>query len=91
MGPSIEPIEPSDSELISRVRAGAHRAQEILFARHYEAASHVARRHSNSSYEVEDLVSAGFEEVFAVLRTEHGPDAFFRAYLCTTVSRLAFA
>ncbi|GAA1870452.1 hypothetical protein GCM10009715_16760 [Paeniglutamicibacter psychrophenolicus] len=67
------------------------RAQELLYARHHDAALRVAYRHSNSSYEAEDLAAEGFEKVFAVLRTDKGPDAFFRAYLCTTVSRLAFA
>ena len=89
--PSKEPTDPSDSELIVQVRAGSVRAQEVLYARHHDAALGVAYRHSNSAYEAEDLASEGFARVFAVLRTDKGPDAFFRAYLCTTVSRLAFA
>ena len=91
LGPSSNPTEPNDPELIARVRAGDESARELLYTRHHAAAMGVARRHSNSSHEVEDLVSEGFEKVFAVLRTDRGPDAFFRAYLCTTVSRLAFA
>ena len=90
-GPSVEPIDPSDSELIAQVRAGDDRAQSQLYERHYDAALRVAFRHSNSSYEAEDLVAEGFEKVFAVLRKGKGPDTFFRAYLGTTVSRLAFA
>ncbi|WP_219843982.1 sigma-70 family RNA polymerase sigma factor [Arthrobacter sp. MYb227] len=89
--PSAESLEPSDSELISQVRAGDQHAQEMLYARHYDVALRVAYRHSNSPAEAEDLVATGFEKVFSILQTDNGPEAFFRAYLCTTVSRLAFA
>ncbi|MFJ6419044.1 sigma-70 family RNA polymerase sigma factor, partial [Paeniglutamicibacter sp. NPDC091659] len=89
---SVESLtEPDDADLIALVRAGDVRAQEILYTRHYRAAQGTAYRHSNSAFEVEDLVAEGFEKVFAILRTGGGPEVFFRAYLCRAISNLAFA
>lgn len=87
----VSPTEPDDAELIALVRTGDMRSHGILYTRHFRAAQGAACRHSNSAHEVEDLVSEGFEKVFAILRAGGGPEVFFRAYLCRTISNLAFA
>jgi RNA polymerase sigma factor (sigma-70 family) len=79
--------EITDPELISRVREGDVAAYGILFSRHVDAATRLARLMVNGS-DADDLVSEAFVKVLNVLLGGGGPDVAFRAYLLTAVRRL---
>lgn len=80
---------PSDAQLIAEVRAGAAEAYAQLFERHHSAAVGLARRYARNASDAEDLAAEGFANVLTALRGGSGPDAFFRAYLFTSIARLA--
>jgi RNA polymerase sigma factor (sigma-70 family) len=80
-------LEPSDAELISRVRGGDSAAYGQLFERHRGAANRLAGSLSRGG-EADDLVSEAFTKVFTVLLRGGGPDLSFRAYLLTSVRRI---
>ena len=79
--------EPTDPELICRVREGDVTAYGTLFDRHLEAARRLASVMGGGS-ERDDLVSEAFVKVLDVLLAGGGPDVAFRAYLLTAVRRL---
>lgn len=81
----------SDADLISDARAGDDSAFEELYRRHAPAVRSVARRHVRADADVEDITSEAFTRVLEKIREGAGPESFFRAYVCTTVSRLAYA
>lgn len=81
----------ADAELIAACRVGDTGAFEVLYSRHAAAVQSVARRHVRNVSDAEDLTSEAFAKVFELLKHGEGPHSFFRAYVCTTVSRLAFA
>lgn len=80
-------LEPSDAELIARVRGGDRDAYGHLFERHRDAAARLAGSLSRSG-DADDLVSEAFVKVFNVLLKGGGPDLAFRAYLLTAVRRI---
>ncbi|MDH6182501.1 RNA polymerase sigma factor (sigma-70 family) [Microbacteriaceae bacterium SG_E_30_P1] len=80
----------SDAELISSVRSGDPSAFGELYARHAGAATAMARYYAQDSFSADDLVSDAFEKTYAVLRGGGGPDVSFRAYVYTTIRRLAY-
>lgn len=80
-------LERSDAELIADVRAGDTAAYAVLFRRHVQAATRLARQLLRTG-EADDLVSEAFLKVLAVLQDGRGPDEAFRAYLLTSVRRL---
>ncbi|NUP73617.1 MAG: sigma-70 family RNA polymerase sigma factor, partial [Sinomonas sp.] len=86
---STAPTASSDAQLIAEVRAGDNEAYARLFERHHTAAVGLARRYARNASDAEDLASEGFANVLTALRSGSGPDAFFRAYLFTSISRLA--
>lgn len=83
------PVAVSDAELIALVRGGDTQAYGELFSRHHAAAVGLARRYARNASDAEDLAAEGFANVFTALTGGSGPDAFFRAYLFTSISRLA--
>ncbi|WP_369045172.1 sigma-70 family RNA polymerase sigma factor [Sinomonas sp. P10A9] len=83
------PETASDAELISQVRAGDTEAYGELFSRHRAAAVGLARRYARNASDAEDLAAEGFTNVFTAITGGSGPDVFFRAYLFTSISRLA--
>ena len=87
--PGAEPAEPSDAELIAKVRAGEGDAYGQLFGRHHRAAVGLAYRYARNGSDAEDLAAEGFANVLAALQSGSGPDAFFRAYLFSSIARLA--
>ncbi|WP_309107854.1 sigma-70 family RNA polymerase sigma factor, partial [Arthrobacter sp.] len=87
--PGAEPAEPSDAELIAKVRAGEGDAYGQLFGRHHRAAVGLAHRYARNGSDAEDLAAEGFANVLAALQSGSGPDAFFRAYLFSSIARLA--
>lgn len=86
---SAESAEPSDAELIAKVRAGESDAYGELFGRHHGAAVGLAHRYARNASDAEDLAAEGFANVLAALQSGSGPDAFFRAYLLSSIARLA--
>lgn len=79
----------NDEPLLDAVRNGDNQAFGELYARHCGAVFAVARLHSNSYAEAEDITSEAFTRVLALLKSGGGPRQFLRAYLVTAVSRLA--
>ncbi len=80
----------SDAELIGFVRSGDPSAFGALWARHAPSATAMARYYAKDNFSADDLVSEAFERTYAALRSGGGPDVSFRAYLYTTVRRLAY-
>ena len=79
----------SDHELIELVRSGDLSALGSLYARHHEAGLRVARATTGEAHDAEDLVSDAFERIHRAIVRGGGPDESFRAYLYTTIRRLA--
>jgi RNA polymerase sigma factor (sigma-70 family) len=83
-------LPPSDSELIAASRQGDTSAYALLYQRHSASAQALARSLLRGHVEADDAVAEAFARVLAQLRRGAGPDDAFRAYLLTTVRRLAF-
>ncbi|WP_084128130.1 sigma-70 family RNA polymerase sigma factor [Demequina sp. NBRC 110055] len=77
----------SDPELIAGVRAGDPAAFGVLYERHVDAARKVAYQYTNSTSDIDDVVSESFSRVLRALQRGDGPDLAFRAYLFTIVRR----
>ncbi|WP_024819101.1 sigma-70 family RNA polymerase sigma factor [Arthrobacter sp. 31Y] len=82
-------VEDSDAQLILLVRSGDQSAFETLFARHRSSARAVAAAQLDNFADVDDVVADAFTSVYQSLAAGKGPDTFFRAYLLTTVRRVA--
>ncbi|VXC36290.1 conserved hypothetical protein [Arthrobacter sp. 9V] len=82
-------VQDSDAQLVLLVRAGNQAAFETLFARHRPSARTVAAAQLDNFADVDDVVADAFTSVYQALAAGKGPDSFFRAYLLTTVRRLA--
>lgn len=80
----------SDAELISAVRSGDPKAYGELFARHSAAVTAMARYYARDNFTADDLTSDAFERTMNVIRGGGGPDVSFRAYIYTSVRRLAY-
>ena len=90
LGDADEPgsrAEPSDAELLARVRAGNRDAYGILWARHAGPARAFARQLTSTS-NAEDLVSEVFARILRLLNSGAGPDGAFRPYLLSAIRRL---
>ena len=83
----VDAQEVTDPELISQVREGDVAAYGMLFSRHVDAATKLARVLVGGP-DADDLVSEAFVKVLNVLLAGGGPDVAFRAYLLTAVRRL---
>ena len=81
--------ERSDAELIGAVRSGDSDAFGTLFERHSEAVRRIARIYSRDHFSADDLVSDAFARTMTAIQGGGGPDVAFRAYIYTTVRRLA--
>lgn len=79
----------SDELLIVQVRDGDAEAYAGLYERHVDAARATAIRHARNPSDVSDLVAEAFANVLAAIQSGSGPTVFFRAYLFTTLRRLA--
>ncbi|MDX3215738.1 sigma-70 family RNA polymerase sigma factor, partial [Streptomyces sp. ME02-6991-2B] len=79
----------SDAGLVARVRAGDDSAYEELYRRHATAVRRYARGCCRDPHTAEDLTGEVFARTLQALRGGSGPDAAVRAYLLTTVRRVA--
>ncbi|MEW2404494.1 sigma-70 family RNA polymerase sigma factor [Streptomyces sp. NPDC046862] len=82
-------LPPSDSELIGRMRAGDDAAYEELYRRHASAVRRYARTCCRDAHTADDLTAEVFARVLQAVRGGSGPDHAVRAYLLTTVRRVA--
>ncbi|MCC3772657.1 sigma-70 family RNA polymerase sigma factor, partial [Streptomyces sp. UNOC14_S4] len=97
--PSEEPLQeertgdapPSDIELVTRMRAGQSEAYEELYRRHAPAVRRYARSCCRDPHTAEDLTNEVFASTLQAVRGGGGPNAAVRAYLLTTVRRVAAA
>ncbi|MFF0745591.1 sigma-70 family RNA polymerase sigma factor [Streptomyces sp. NPDC004111] len=79
----------SDADLIERMRGGDDRAYEELFRRHSEAVRRYARTCCRDAHTADDLTAEVFARTLQAVRGGSGPEHAVRAYLLTTVRRVA--
>ncbi|MFF3019624.1 sigma-70 family RNA polymerase sigma factor [Streptomyces sp. NPDC057939] len=84
-------LPPSDAELVARMRGGDDGAYEELFRRHAEAVRRYARTCCRDAHTADDLTAEVFARTLQAVRGGAGPDHSVRAYLLTTVRRVAAA
>ncbi|MDX3240204.1 sigma-70 family RNA polymerase sigma factor, partial [Streptomyces sp. ME03-5709C] len=78
-----------DAGLVARVRGGDDSAYEELYRRHATAVRRYARGCCRDPHTAEDLTGEVFARTLQAIRGGSGPDAAVRAYLLTTVRRVA--
>jgi RNA polymerase sigma-70 factor (ECF subfamily) len=79
--------EPSDAELVSRVRAGDDAAFEQLFNRHRRRVALIASRFFRASEQIEEIVQESFMKVYFALASFSSPqETSFASWL----ARIAF-
>lgn len=84
-------LPPSDGDLIARMRGGDDGAYEELFRRHADAVRRYARTCCRDEHTADDLTAEVFARTLQAVRGGAGPDQSVRAYLLTTVRRVAAA
>ncbi|MFD3521778.1 sigma-70 family RNA polymerase sigma factor [Streptomyces sp. NPDC058653] len=89
-GPAAD-LPPSDAELIQRMRAGDDGAYEELYRRHSAAVLRYARSCCRDGHTADDLTAEVFARTLQAVRGGAGPEQAVRAYLLTTVRRVAAA
>ncbi|NEY36014.1 sigma-70 family RNA polymerase sigma factor, partial [Streptomyces sp. PRKS01-65] len=87
--PPPRELPPSDAELIARMRAGDDTAYEELFRRHADAVRRYARTCCRDPHTAEDLTAEVFARMLQAVRGGSGPEHAVRAYLLTSVRRVA--
>ncbi|MEV2252488.1 sigma-70 family RNA polymerase sigma factor [Streptomyces sp. NPDC050147] len=80
---------PADSVLITRMRAGDDTAYEELYRRHAEAVRRYAGTCCRDAHTADDLTAEVFARMLQAVRGGSGPEHAVRAYLLTTVRRVA--
>ncbi|MEV7420763.1 sigma-70 family RNA polymerase sigma factor [Streptomyces sp. NPDC089919] len=90
-GATTAELPPSDGDLITRMRAGDDGAYEELFRRHADAVRRYARTCCRDGHTADDLTAEVFARTLQAVRGGAGPDQAVRAYLLTTVRRVAAA
>ncbi|MCY0947818.1 sigma-70 family RNA polymerase sigma factor, partial [Streptomyces antarcticus] len=84
-------LPPSDADLIARMRGGDDGAYEELFRRHADSVRRYARTCCRDGHTADDLTAEVFARTLQAVRGGAGPDQSVRAYLLTTVRRVAAA
>ncbi|MEU7115255.1 sigma-70 family RNA polymerase sigma factor [Streptomyces sp. NPDC046182] len=82
-------LPPSDADLIQLMRDGDDTAYEELFRRHSEAVRRYARTCCHDAHTADDLTAEVFARTLQAVRGGAGPEHAVRAYLLTTVRRVA--
>ncbi|MGW9613391.1 sigma-70 family RNA polymerase sigma factor [Streptomyces diastaticus] len=78
-----------DAALVHRMRGGDDGAYEELYRRHAEAVRRYARTCCRDAHTAEDLTAEVFARTLQAVRRGAGPTHAVRAYLLTTVRRVA--
>ncbi|MEF9884292.1 sigma-70 family RNA polymerase sigma factor [Streptomyces sp. P9-A4] len=86
--PPVE-LPPSDSELVQLMRDGDDSAYEELFRRHSDAVRRYAKTCCRDAHTADDLTAEVFARTLQAVRGGAGPEQAVRAYLMTTVRRVA--
>lgn len=87
--PASPVAPPPDAGLIERMRAGDDTAYEELYRRHAEAVRRYARTCCRDAHTADDLTAEVFARMLQAVRGGSGPEHAVRAYLLTTVRRVA--
>ncbi|WP_030694504.1 sigma-70 family RNA polymerase sigma factor [Streptomyces globisporus] len=87
--PPPRELPPSDAELVQLMREGDDSAYEELFRRHSEAVRRYARTCCRDAHTADDLTAEVFARTLQAVRGGAGPEQAVRAYLMTTVRRVA--
>ncbi|MER7959474.1 sigma-70 family RNA polymerase sigma factor [Streptomyces sp. NPDC096030] len=82
-------LPPSDADLIQLMRDGDDSAYEELFRRHSDAVRRYARTCCRDAHTADDLTAEVFARTLQAVRGGAGPAQAVRAYLLTTVRRVA--
>ncbi|GGZ13084.1 hypothetical protein GCM10010300_66550 [Streptomyces olivaceoviridis] len=91
-GGSVPPprgTPPADTELIERMRGGDDSAYEELYRRHADAVRRYARTCCRDGHTADDLTAEVFARMLQAVRGGSGPEHAVRAYLLTSVRRVA--
>ncbi|MFF3501973.1 sigma-70 family RNA polymerase sigma factor [Streptomyces sp. NPDC003247] len=80
---------PADAELIGRMRSGDDTAYEELYRRHADAVRRYARTCCRDAHTADDLTAEVFARMLQAVRRGSGPEHAVRAYLLTSVRRVA--
>lgn len=86
--PPLE-VLPADASLIERMRAGDDTAYEELYRRHADAVRRYARTCCRDGHTADDLTAEVFARMLQAVRGGSGPEHAVRAYLLTSVRRVA--
>ncbi|MFI1394722.1 sigma-70 family RNA polymerase sigma factor [Streptomyces sp. NPDC020681] len=89
--PPARELPQSDAQLIQRMRDGEDSAYEELFRRHSDAVRRYARTCCRDAHTADDLTAEVFTRTLQAVRGGSGPEQAVRAYLLTTVRRVAAA
>ncbi|AXE86962.1 sigma-70 family RNA polymerase sigma factor [Streptomyces sp. Go-475] len=87
--PPPRELPPSDADLIDRMRSGDDTAYEELYRRHALAVRRYARTCCRDAHTAEDLTAEVFARMLQAVRGGSGPQHAVRAYLLTSVRRVA--
>ncbi|MFG2887782.1 sigma-70 family RNA polymerase sigma factor [Streptomyces sp. NPDC048297] len=87
--PPRRDMPPSDSDLIERMRGGDDSAYEELYRRHADAVRRYARTCCRDGHTADDLTAEVFARMLQAVRGGSGPEYAVRAYLLTSVRRVA--
>ncbi|ODA71199.1 RNA polymerase sigma factor [Streptomyces sp. AVP053U2] len=82
-------LPPSDAGLVARLRAGDDSAYGELYRRHADAVRRYARTCCRDAHTADDLTAEVFARVLQAVRGGSGPEHAVRAYLLTSVRRVA--
>ncbi|MEU9190068.1 sigma-70 family RNA polymerase sigma factor [Streptomyces sp. NPDC048484] len=82
-------LPPADAELITHMRSGDDTAYEELYRRHADAVRRYARTCCRDAHTADDLTAEVFARMLQAVRGGSGPEHSVRAYLLTTVRRVA--
>ncbi|MCK8434007.1 sigma-70 family RNA polymerase sigma factor [Streptomyces sp. D2-8] len=87
--PPPRELPPSDADLIDRMRSGDDTAYEELYRRHAQAVRRYARTCCRDTHTADDLTAEVFARMLQAVRGGAGPAHAVRAYLLTSVRRVA--
>ncbi|WP_240529750.1 RNA polymerase sigma factor, partial [Streptomyces mangrovisoli] len=87
--PPPRALPPADATLVERMRAGDDSAYEELYRRHAGAVRRYARTCCRDGHTADDLTAEVFARMLQAVRGGAGPEHAVRAYLLTSVRRVA--
>ncbi|MGW1274749.1 sigma-70 family RNA polymerase sigma factor, partial [Streptomyces sp. NPDC002491] len=87
--PPPRDLPSADTDLIGRMRSGDDTAYEELYRRHADAVRRYARTCCRDAHTADDLTAEVFARMLQAVRGGTGPEYAVRAYLLTSVRRVA--